>query len=111
MNLNDRKFRTVENKVGVSSGETLFHYSQEGDVITGSYAGGKIHKGLIVGKQLSTNSIHILYQCLTTDGLLMAGESKGILSTNDEGAMEIAFDWQWLNGDRSGGKSHYVEMK
>ena len=110
MNLHNRTFRTAENKHGVSSGETIFHYSQEGDIVTGTYAGGKIKRGQILGRQVSPNTIHLLYHCLTTDGLLMAGESEGVLSINENGAMEIAFDWQWLNGDRSGGKSHYVEV-
>lgn len=111
MNLDNKKFKTKENKEGLSSNETIFHYSQKNNIITGKYSGGKILKGFLLGKELSENRIELLYQCLTTDEQLLAGESSGIVITNEEGLMEIKFDWNWLNGDKSGGKSQYIEIK
>ncbi|MEM6698339.1 MAG: hypothetical protein AAF599_08080 [Bacteroidota bacterium] len=110
MNLNNKKFRTFENKEGLSSDETVFHYSQKGNTITARYSGGKIQIGFIVGKQITDNEIELLYQCLTTEGNLLAGKSKGRVSINKNQKLEIHFDWKWLNGDQSGGKSHYIEM-
>mgnify|MGYP001794826882 CR=1 FL=1 len=110
MNLNDKKFQTAANAEGVSSSETLFHYYQQGQTITGTYSGGKIKEGFLLGKQISEAKIEMLYQCLTTDGQLLAGESKGTLSENEDGLLEIRYTWNWLNGDRSGGQSHYIEI-
>ncbi|MEL7426368.1 MAG: hypothetical protein AAFN81_25460 [Bacteroidota bacterium] len=111
MNLNDKKFWTAANAVGVSSSETLFHYHQQGQTITGTYSGGKIQEGYLLGKQVSEDQIEMLYQCLTVEGQLLAGESKGRLSKNAEGLLEIRYAWNWLNGDQSGGHSHYIEIQ
>ncbi|MEL6559535.1 MAG: hypothetical protein AAFQ94_15195 [Bacteroidota bacterium] len=110
MNLHNRKFVTAENKNGLSSNETIFHYFQDGSTITGKYKGGSIVSGLIIGKQTDESKIELLYQCLTTDGELKAGESKGTVSQMPDGKLKLEFDWNWLNGDLSGGKSMYVEI-
>ncbi len=111
MNLDNRKFVTTENKSGLSSNETIFHYFQKGTTITGTYKGGSIQEGLIIGKQIEDSKIELLYQCLTTDGELKAGESKGIISETTDGKLKLEFDWNWLNGDLTGGKSEYIEIE
>lgn len=108
-NLNDRRFVTAANNSGLSSNETVFHYRQEGEIITATYQGGHILQGHILGKQTGPNTIELLYNCITSENELMAGESQGVLSMND-GKVQINFDWNWLNGDKSGGKSEYIEI-
>jgi hypothetical protein len=50
MNYNNKKFRPVSNtENGETSEETLFHYIQNGNVLTCSYAGGKIISGQLIG--------------------------------------------------------------
>lgn len=110
MNLNNKKFITIENKSGLSSNETIFHYYQDGNTITGKYKGGAILEGFIVGKQTDISKIELLFQCLTDDGELKVGESKGAISKNHSGKLELKFDWNWINGDLSGGKSEYIEI-
>jgi hypothetical protein len=110
MNLNNKKFIATENKSGLSSNETIFHYFQNGNTITGNYKGGTILEGFIVGKKAKTSHIELLFQCLTENGELRVGESKGTISENKNGRLELKFDWNWLNGDLSGGKSEYIEI-
>ncbi len=64
MDLDNKKFVTIENKSGLSSSETIFHYFQNGTLITGNYKGGLIQAGFIVGKQIEENKIELLFQCL-----------------------------------------------
>ena len=111
MNINDKKFVTTENNSGLSSDQTVFHYFQSGDEITGNYKGGAIQEGFIIGKKTGEHKMELLYQCLTTEGELKAGESRGIISKNTDGLLELNFDWNWLNGDLSGGKSSYIEIE
>lgn len=108
-NLDQKRFVTAENNSGLSSHETVFDYRQENKIITGNYQGGLIKAGQIVGKQVDADTIELLYHCITNDGDLMAGESTGKLSMKGD-LMQINFDWNWLNGDRSGGKSEYIEL-
>ncbi|WP_420572146.1 hypothetical protein [Kordia sp.] len=110
MKLNNKKFITTENKNGLSSNETVFQYFQEGTTITGTYKGGAIKEGFVVGKQISENQIELLFQCVTDDGELKSGASKGSISKNADGKLLLNFDWQWLNGDLSGGTSSYIEF-
>lgn len=110
MNLDNKKFITTENKNGLSTNETVFHYFQKGQVITGQYKGGAIQEGFIVGKQTDDSKIELIFQCLTKDGELKVGESKGVVSKNINGKLELSFEWNWLNGDLSGGESHYTEI-
>ncbi|WP_428741239.1 hypothetical protein [Tenacibaculum sp.] len=111
MNLDNKKFVATENKSGLSSNETIFHYFQNGTTITGKYKGGAIQEGFIIGKQTQDSEIKLLYQCLTTEGELKAGESTGIISKTPNGKLKLSFDWNWLNGDLSGGKSEYLEIE
>lgn len=102
---------TAENKNGLSSDATIFRYSQNGTAITGRYKGGAIKEGLILGKQIQESQIELLYQCLTIDGELRAGEAKGRVFKTKTGKLKLEFDWNWLNGDLSGGKSEYLEIE
>ena len=111
MKLNDKKFVTTENKSGVSSDQTIFHYFQNGTMITGNYKGGSILEGFIIGRQIQASKIELLYQCLTTEGELKAGESTGKISATQSGKLKLEFEWNWLNGDLSGGKSEYIEIE
>ena len=110
MTLDQRKFVTTDNEHGLSSNETIFHYYQNGDVITGTYKGGAIVEGFIVGKQTGEFTIELLFQCITNERELKVGASKGIISESSSGKLKLNFDWNWLNGDLSGGKSQYMEI-
>ena len=110
INLNDKKFITTENNKGLSSSETVFHYKQTDMIITGSYKGGAIVEGSIVGKQTDKDSIELLFQCLTDTGELKAGQSQGKISIDKYGKLGLKFEWSWLNGDKSGGQSEYIEI-
>src|SRR5688572_7300747 len=108
-NLNDRRFITTGNEQGLSSTQTVFHYYQQEDIITANYKGGQIREGKIVGRQTSDDEIELLFQCVTLTKELKAGQSRGRITENAYGKLQISFEWNWLNGDRSGGMSYYQE--
>lgn len=109
-NLDNKRFVTTNNASGLSSAETIFHYFQEGNIISGSYKGGEVQSGSLVGRQTATNKIELRFQCITRAGILMSGRSTGTISKNEEGLLKLDFDWHWLDGDQSGGTSHYIEF-
>nr|WP_236669099.1 hypothetical protein [Aquimarina mytili] len=94
----------------MSSNETIFRYYQNDKIITGSYKGGAIFKGTIVGKQTGSNTIELLFQCITDNGELKSGESKGTITKDSSGKLQLRFVWTWLNGDQTGGTSEYIEL-
>ncbi|MEL6534546.1 MAG: hypothetical protein AAFQ98_04000 [Bacteroidota bacterium] len=110
MNLHDKRFVALENESGLSGSETVFHYFQQGEVITGTYQGGAILEGSIVGKKVAEDKIELLFQCLTQDKELKVGQSEGEITEDASGKLQLKFTWNWLNGDLSGGKSEYLEI-
>jgi hypothetical protein len=109
--LHDRRFVTTGNPHGVSGADTLFHYRMDGPVITGTYHGGRIRDGHLVGRAAGADAIETLYHCVTTDGDLLAGWSRGLVGADAAGRTTLAFDWGWLSGAKGGGQSHYVELR
>jgi hypothetical protein len=109
--LHDRRFATTDNPHGVSGADTVFHYRMDGRVITGTYRGGRIRDGHLVGRPTGADTIELLYHCVTTDGELLAGWSRGRVGADAAGRTTLAFDWGWLSGAQGGGQSHYVELR
>jgi len=108
--LHDKTFVAVANQSGLSDARTSFHYLVDGDVITGTYAGGPIAHGQVIGRAAGDDRIELLYHCVTDKGELLAGWSEGSVTTGPDGKTELAFTWGWLAGASGGGESRYVEV-
>ncbi len=109
LNINNKQFITTGNQSGLSTEETIFHYFEKDAIISGSYKGGAITEGQILGKRVQENQLELLFHSVTEDGELKSGQSKGVISRNEEGKITLSFEWNWLNGDLTGGQSFYIE--
>lgn len=108
--MNNRRFVVAQNAHGLSDANTVFHYHVEGHAISGTYQGGHIHQGHLVGRATGPDTIELLYQCITTEGELLAGWSRGTVDVDHAGRTTLAFVWGWLSGETGGGESSYVEL-
>ncbi|QQD56824.1 hypothetical protein MHB_0011435 [Pseudomonas fluorescens BBc6R8] len=108
--LDNRRFIVAGNTHGVSGTGTVFHYHVDENAIWGTYQGGRIRMGNQVGRATGPDTIELLYQCLTTDGEILAGWSRGTLGVDAAGRTTLAFVWGWLSGATGGGESSYVEL-
>jgi hypothetical protein len=63
-----------------------------------------------VGRVTGPDSIELLYQCITTDGEIRAGWSRGVVAVDEAGRTTLRFVWGWLSGAEGGGESSYVEV-
>ncbi|MFL1546147.1 hypothetical protein [Pseudomonas sp. O39] len=108
--LNNRRFTVANNTQGLSGSGTVFHYQVEGDAISGTYQGGRIRMGQQVGRVTGPNTLELLYQCLTTEGELLAGWSRGTVGVDHAGRTTLTFVWGWLSGATGGGESSYIEF-
>lgn len=95
-------------EAGETTEETIFEYDQEDDLVTADYAGGTIRYGKIIGK-LDKDQLHLVYQCLTTEGELKSGAAIGKISFDEAGKMILKLDWEWLSKSGTTGKSEYIE--
>ncbi|MDP4934227.1 MAG: hypothetical protein NWR30_05910 [Salibacteraceae bacterium] len=69
MNYQNKSFRAIQNyDNGETSSETVFHYVQEGNILTSNYSGGKIVKGHLMGKVDENGIITMCYHQINTAG-------------------------------------------
>ncbi|KTC63949.1 hypothetical protein AO262_11185 [Pseudomonas fluorescens ABAC62] len=108
--LHNRRFAVASNTHGLSGADTIFHYFVDGDAISGTYQGGRILSGHQVGRVTGPDTIELLYHCLTTDGDLLAGWSRGTVGVDSCGRTTLKFVWGWLSGATGGGESSYLQL-
>ena len=111
LNYNAKKFKPVQNSVnGETSAETVFEYKQEGEILSGTYSGGQIKKGQLIGLVDENGNIEMRYHQVNIHGELMTGIcfSKPEIST--DGKIKLHEDWEWTSGDKSKGKSILEEV-
>lgn len=108
--LNDKKFVALSDKKQSRISKTVFHCFQNKNIITGTYKGGVIKEGLIMGRQTEAGKLELLFQCLTKSGEYRTGRSNGIISKNKKGKLVLRFDWNWLKGIKKSGASSFVEV-
>jgi hypothetical protein len=111
MNYHNKTFRPVSNtENGETSAETIFHYKQNGNLLTSTYAGGKIVSGHLIGLVDEAGNINMRYHQVNSAGELMTGicNSKPEILTN--GKIRLHETWEWTSGDRSRGESVIEEI-
>ncbi|MEN5300736.1 hypothetical protein [Pseudomonas sp. TWI628] len=108
--LHNRRFTVASNSQGLSGSGTVFRYFVDGEAITSTYQGGRIRLGNQVGRVTGTHTFELLFQCITTEGELLAGWSRGEVGEDTNGRTTLHFVWGWLSGAQGGGESSYVEL-
>lgn len=108
--LHNRRFAVANNTQGLSGAGTVFHYLVDGDAISGTYQGGRIRSGQQIGRITGPQTIELLFQCITLEGELLAGWSRGTVGVDPAGCTTLSFVWGWLSGATGGGESNYVEV-
>ena len=89
--------------------DTLFQYSQKDQLIEATYMGGPIIKGYIIAT-LEADTLSMLYQCLTIDNELKAGQALAKVILNKDEKLELHLDWKWIGSHKGTGTSIYVQV-
>ena len=111
INYHNRKFRAVQNtENGETSAETVFHYQQEGNILTAEYAGGKIVKGHLIGLVDEDGHINMRYHQVNSLGELMTGICQSKPEILENGKIRLHETWEWTSGDQSRGESVIEEI-
>ncbi len=111
INYNDRRFRPVQNTVnGETSEETIFHYKQDGNVLTSSYSGGRIRMGQLIALVDEDGRIDMRYHQVNDRGELMTGVCRSIPEVMPNGRIRLHETWRWTSGDGSTGASVLEEV-
>jgi len=111
MNYNGKSFKPISNSEnGETSEETIFHYLQNGNVLTCEYSGGKIVKGHLLGRVDDQGNIDMRYHQINREGKIMTGICKSTPEIMDNGKIRIYEEWQWTSDDCSTGYSVLDEV-
>lgn len=111
MNYNNKRFRPVQNSDNrETSGETIFVYKQEGNILTSDYAGGQIKKGHLIGLVDEQGNIEMRYHQVNAKGELMTGVCFSTPEIMENGKIRLHEAWKWTSGDGSKGNSILEEM-
>jgi hypothetical protein len=111
MNYNNKKFRPVSNtENGEISQDTLFHYVQNGNVLTCSYSGAKVIMGHLIGLVDEQGNIDMRYHQINNDGQIMTGHCQSTPEILANGKIKLHEVWQWTSGDLSSGHSIIEEL-
>ncbi len=111
MNLAGTTFRAVSNsKNGSLNTETEMRFTSDDGIIIGTYSGGTIVAGHVLGKRLDESEVEMLYHGATTGGEVQAGKAHARFALDEASQMRMYLDWQWLTGDQSKGQSEWLLM-
>ncbi len=93
-----------------TNSETIFKYEQRRDLLTGTYSGGLISFGHLIGLVDEGGRIDMRYHHLTVDGELKTGTCRSIPEFLDNGKIRLHESWQWTSGTRDKGTSILEEL-
>lgn len=92
------------------SRETIFRYSQEGKVVTATYAGGGIITGSLVAIVDEQGVLDMRYQHINDKFELMTGKCISRPEVLENGKIRLHEEWQWTCKDYSKGRSVVEEV-
>jgi len=111
MNYNNKIFRPVySTENGETSEETIFHYKQNGPIISCEYFGGSIIKGNLIGLVDQNGNIDMSYHQINSKNKIMTGVCTSKPEILSNGKIRLHENWQWTSGDLSKGHSILEEQ-
>ena len=111
INYNNRVFTPVSNSEnGETSPDTIFHYKQNGNILTAEYSGGKIMYGHLLGIVDNSGNIDMRYHQVNIQGEIMTGICRSTPEILENGKIRLHENWQWTSGDHSTGNSIIEEQ-
>ncbi len=108
---NNKVFKPVSNSDnGEVDGDTLFHYKQQGNILSCVYHGPKINHGQLIGLVNEEGTINMRYHQVNAKGELMTGVCNSSPEIMPNGKIRLHEKWQWTSGDLSAGESTLEEI-
>ncbi len=111
VNLDNKTFRSVSNTGnGEVDMETLFHYTQDGNMISASYSGGGIREGNLIGQMDQEGVLSFAYQHFNIDNEFRSGRCVSKPERMANGKLRYHESWEWTNGLEGKGDSIIEEI-
>lgn len=103
INYHKKRFKAVSNSVnGEVEESTIFHYSQDGDVLWAIYQGEKIKLGTITGIVREDGTLEFSYQHVNKEGNIRSGKCVSKPEVRDDGKLLLHEHWKWNDSNEEG---------
>lgn len=96
-------------KNGEVDENTLFLYHQKGNILYAEYFGGEIIRGSITGTVADNGELDFYYQHINKQNEIKIGKCHSVPEIMNNGKIKLFENWEWLNGDKTKGKSVIIE--
>ncbi|WP_298555810.1 n-acetylglutamate synthase [uncultured Algibacter sp.] len=111
INYNNKSFRLISStENSETSSDTIFHYKQNGNILTSTYKGGSIIEGHLIGLVDEDGTINMSYHQINTNGELMTGTCISKPKIDSDGKITLYENWKWTSGNKSKGTSVLEEI-
>lgn len=111
INYHNKQFRPLAvSENGEVSEEVVFHYQQNGSLLTCTYNGGSILHGQLIGLVDEGGEIEMRYQQVNVEGELSTGICHSKPEVMEGGRIRLHENWRWTSGDQSSGTSIIEEI-
>ena len=97
--LHQKRFRVVANERGMSNELTTFEDGAKDDLVLGSYHGGPILMGQIIGMACNDDTLDLRFQSVALGGELKSGWSRATVSMKLDSQLVMSFECSWLLSD------------
>jgi len=94
---------------GEVSGDTKFHFEQDGERIYAHYEGGDVVDGHLVGT-VEGNHWDIRYTQINRNHETATGHSVGVIEVLEDGRLRVEDEWKW-ESQRGSGETVLEEVK
>src|SRR5215216_4358550 len=106
INYHNKRFVGLLNSPsGQVSSETIFDYQQHGNILTGTYQGGSILQGSMLGRVNEDNTLYFIYQHLDIHQNLKSGSCFSKPKILSDGRIRLYESWEWTLGGAGEGES------
>nr|WP_263326837.1 n-acetylglutamate synthase [Neobacillus sp. Marseille-Q6967] len=111
INYHGRRFVSVENTDnGEVSSQTIFEYQQNGNIISATYSGGEIIKGMLVGVIKEDGCLQFRYNHVNHQNEIRGGECNSTPKILPDGRIRLYEKWRWLDSEATEGHSIIEEV-
>ncbi len=90
--------------------DVLFRYQQKGDVVWGTFEGGRVKFGTLVAAADAVGNLDMAWQYLNVDGDFVSGDCRSRLEVLEDGRYRLHETWT-IHGSGNTGTSAIEEVR
>lgn len=99
-------FHSLSNSAnGEVNGDTVFQYSQNGNIVTATYFGGSIKSGYLIALANEYGVLDMRYQHINNNDEIKTGTCISTPEILPNGKLRLHEKWQWTCDDCTSGES------